>query len=421
MVKMVNYVQAQLAAARRVIEELQAENKALVRRNESLQCEIKRRQASTRRKIPSEPRGNPITSSEDDQTCRKQPNYIQPTEASKNRAAETGIKRMANHNAQPRIAVFCGQSYAYGKAHLKQLSYTNGVLPRYMQDTQSSSAKKEWPITRRLDQWDINMTTYVSRPDYEEGESPENVDNENFDGENFDGEAITDTDQIWQMRSSQLSGLDRSKFTDNAVYIPSKIGLEILTAGFRIVQEAVYEAAQMFWPFLWKQFSDGPHLVTFGRVELNHRLACHTKDLSLCGSPSHIVVDALMDIVDLRNRICHPEQYCLQNPEGIDIYLQDAEKLSIIIGDEGRRMQLTSLRSRLVQTGRDVVNEIHQFYPLAMLPFTNFEPHWEPHIERIFKMAIYKQHRGDDGDPHILQVAYKWAMENGAVDMSFTI
>ncbi|KAI4859105.1 hypothetical protein F4820DRAFT_454220 [Hypoxylon rubiginosum] len=335
MVKMVNSQAAKLAEARNTIEELKKENAALRLENKLLR-------ASRSASAPITPKRWPTISPNVCKPVCSEKTYDRPTRASTIRAAEARRETRPAEKVKRAEAHFGDETYVYVDGH--PIRSTGLQIPRFMFGTQSSNAKREWCCVRA--RFLVHPTTHIN----DDSDSQEGCDTTPLDDTTLSGGTTASEDnviipQVPVLRTSQelhsvledSISVDRL-FPGRIVRIRGDTGFKILQTAHRIAQEALYDAARKFWPRMWEQVKEGPHVVRLGRLELAQYVGEHGTrvDLSLCGCTTHAVHNALLELVHLRNRICHPEGDSFQPVGIVDVHLEHVQRLLIALGDDDR-------------------------------------------------------------------------------------
>ncbi|XXG96231.1 hypothetical protein Hte_002512 [Hypoxylon texense] len=414
MAKIVNSLAAKLAESRKENERLTRENAALSREVQLLRAS--KTCSPTTKPLQKNSSACPLKYHE----TRPQIKYDRPTRASAIRAAETcGAKR---DTKTKRTEIRSGSgTYVYVDARpVKIDDHQYRHLPRYMQDTKASDARRlDWNRAWKSSsssEWETSFAdTNQSSPHDEEGEPtlPEDV-----------VEAMATSPKpcllsLFEIRS--LLGEPRARILpDVEVRIPSKAGFDILTAGHCIAQEAFRDAAHKYWPIIWEQVKEGSFAVKLGRLEIQAYVGA--VDLTLCGSDESAVLTTLYDLVPMRNQICHPEGTAFQCADYLDHFLEAVQKLTLALKDDERNVRTSLLRDELHQLAAESVDEVNLYFPLAALPFANeTDPCWKPnHIAMfgdVLSLAASCSWRNMEGGcpdqcKGILRAAEAWALSN---------
>ncbi|KAI1772173.1 hypothetical protein F4818DRAFT_444405 [Hypoxylon cercidicola] len=411
MTKIVNSHAATLKEARKIIEEQRKQIEVLSRENRLLRARATPTASITRESSPSW---------SDHETCRRATKYDSPTRAFINRVAETcKTKRQTEKIKRTEVNVD-GASYHYTNGRLIQISHPH-IVPRYMQETRSSLAKSEargWGPTFRVSCKSDYSFIEDSVDSGEERDMPPPEETSD-DEDTSPGPVLYTMNDLKKLVGEPV----RDLFPKFGVQISSKDGFDVLRAAHRIAQEAFYDAARKFWPSIWDSIQEGPHLVRLGRTEIGQYMGetgTHF-DLSLCGSQHSTVYYTLLDLVDLRNTLCHPGTP-LQSVCGVDSHLLAVQMFTLALRDEQRSMKIRSMRDELRRLAVESFDRINCFSSLAVLPFANeANPHWEPYQKSMFRTVLLidveSDWRGFDTELQdryrgLLQVAQAWALDN---------
>lgn len=415
MVKIVHNLEAEFARARKRIEELEKQNRTLIHENKRLR--VSRGDTTNACSL------SPSECDTNNQTSKRHHDFTKPTRASQNRAA--AIKReksqaQSTERVERMRVTIDDKTYIYNNCHPVYLESPDWLRPRFMQGTESTREKQKWiiPKTRNWPtEWDDSMVSESTM----NTESSNEWGNAQSDSDNWKEEAVdpqpspaTSSDRGMEIYK-QLGESVKERLDNQEVFISSKTGLHILTKAHTIAQEAIYEAARKFWPRKWEElFRDGPHLVRLGRSELQSCFGDYgtSVDLSLCGSSQSMVFSSLMYMPYLRNTICHPSSYSLQEVAHLDALLQYAHRLSLVLKDEERSIKMRTLRDELYQVAAEVLDGIQSLSTLAAMPlFNDTAPKWEFHHERLFHSALDRVRR-DYGDVRedVQQVSQTWML-----------
>lgn len=240
MAKTVNLLAAKLAAARREIDNLKRQINDLSLENERLRASSA---CSTPTRGDSE--ASPTTTPQDHKPRSPSTTYDKPTEAYKRRLAETFRgKQKAEPVKRPEYRIGCG-TYTYMNACLVRIDSDHS--PRYMNSTQSSSAKMEILLLhsflrarkstactdeRSPSPKECDQTPKITTPPKETGE----------DTSTSPKPSLDKGEDLRALLSEPVSKL----FPGNILRVPSKIGHDMLAAAYRTAQETFYEASHKY-------------------------------------------------------------------------------------------------------------------------------------------------------------------------------
>ncbi|KAI1770834.1 hypothetical protein F4818DRAFT_454993 [Hypoxylon cercidicola] len=413
-----NGLAAQLSQTRKQMANLERENKLLRLENRRLKALVAPRTSTTPTPPPT-----PTSKSDDQKSPRLKTRFDSPTQAFTNRVTQKRVERV--DRTKVRVD---GVTYVYANGRPLQLD----AKPRYMQETRSFHVKHKEALVGSS--WGVSTSSSSSGWD---GWGISSTEDDTTSSDTTASEVTADTEDTGDetlptqtnLRSSGeinelISESVLKYFPQNKVWISSKIGFQILTAGHRIAQQTFYDAARQFWPKLFRRFEDGPQLVRLGRDEMHSYIgeACNIVDLTLCGCNQSSVYDALMDLVHLRNAICHPGTGSQQDIYTLDNHLRSVEKFTIALGNDEQSALIRSLRGELRKEATGSLDACNRYSPLAALPFAGeVDPQWEPYQIGMFReildqAAIGRWEAYTDEEKNLymglFRVAHAWAAAN---------
>ncbi|KAI6084157.1 hypothetical protein F4821DRAFT_262204 [Hypoxylon rubiginosum] len=423
MVKIVNSQTAKLAEAQKTIAEYKKKNAALQLQVSLLQKKSRPSSAQRTSVGSSTSSGDSYKSPHSEKSVCSAKTYDRPTRASATRAAETLKKTRPVEKAKRGEAHFGDETYVY--VNERPMPTSVKYLPGFMQKTESSRAKEIY-------------RAYQARLVVRKGNDSDDSDGRDWfpttprrDTTPSDTTASKDdaiTPPAPSLRTCQELNLlvgesIKYLFPRGIVRICSDTGHKMLVNAHRIAQEAFHDACHRFWPRLWDQVQEGPHVVSLGRQEIASYVGDFGDrvDLSLCGSDHSTVYCSLQGLVPLRNRICHPETGTFQNVIAVDGHLRDVRYFLLALGDEERGKRVKSMLDDLRRLATESFEQISLFQHLAILPESQMDVPWELHHVKMFKALLYNDvecdWRGwDDEDKEkyvgLLDVARAWALEN---------
>ncbi|KAI0010841.1 hypothetical protein F4779DRAFT_576340 [Xylariaceae sp. FL0662B] len=199
--------------------------------------------------------------------------------------------------------------------------------------------------------------------------------------------------------------------------IHSSSGFQFLKKAYETVQSVVFETAKASWPGIWQShYEDGPHLVRLGRDELSHCIGEYAgyPNLEINGYSTACIRHTLLNVVPLRNSVCHPQQDHLQTATYVDRLLRDAQNVAVKLGDAVNSMAIRTLRDNLRAESVKTHQDIMDYYLLAVLPgATRMGVNWQRHHHEMLNRVLERYKRGqEDGySEEILVVAKAWAAE----------
>ncbi|KAI1074745.1 hypothetical protein F5B20DRAFT_595795 [Whalleya microplaca] len=412
MVKVVNTLAEKLAKANQIIATLQQENAMLAQENRKLRSKKVASKCSncsvTDQDRTADRRGDRRYTLGEGCEKRNRARYQQPTIASRNRAAKFNNQTSQSQTTgQTEVIIGCG-IYVYKDAtpiHIGALSSSENHVPSFMMPT-SSSWRRSCGISRGWGTWKCDGGRETAPAAPQQQEEPEY---------SFAPEC----------RQPEQSLAIRSRLDDSLVYHADKNTLICSSSGFRFLKEAyktiqrvVFETAKASWPDVWKShYEGGPHLVRLGRDELHRCIGeCgNYPKLAINGYSTADIRYALLDVVDLRNSVCHPEQSSLQHPNSIDRLLRSAQDIPVKLGNEAGSMTIRVLRDNLRDEVAKSLQDIKDYHMLAVLPgATRMGLEWEPHHRVMFQQALEQSERGNKEGycEETLVVAMSWEDES---------
>ena len=182
----------------------------------------------------------------------------------------------------------------------------------------------------------------------------------------------------------------RSRLHDEAFYqlpasnciIPFRVQSQVLRSALRFAQETLWSALRSHWPSLQRSlYLEGPEEVKFGREELYRGFGNEdfpSEANEMCGQPRANVILRVLDVVFLRNAVCHPGH---RTTREVDRLLEQAQALAVVLQDGTRAFKIRKLRDELQNEATKAYEEIEAFTGLASLPFAK---EWAMHHQRFF-------------------------------------
>lgn len=391
---------------RRLLEERQAlyeETRHLKVENRQLREQLC--QKGLEEHAPSPRRRDSVMS---DETTRSSDNsqgstlsYARPTTSSKNKAANAVTVSVAT-----RQQISDDQSIRYKDGRLveEDLSRTN-----LLRHTKSSAAKTIDPCLAR---WSgvlcfTRVDTWNSGP-----QEPPTPDSRQIAVTCVQCEVLEAADTITGDESLEIrSRLKDEMFFDTdpashcTIRFPDHI--ESLSKALNICRQVVYFAVQRHWPRqCHRNWPEGWYQVRFGREELESQgfgSMQYPGELSaMCEQSRGSIICRMHDVVDLRNRLCHPTYFDLKSTDSL---LRRAQNLAIALQDEPRAFEIRALRDVLQQKARDSLAEIEAYELLAELP--GAAP-WAIHHQNLFYGLRPRQGSEPEGPAVILRAAAAW-------------
>ena len=213
---------------------------------------------------------------------------------------------------------------------------------------------------------------------------------------------------------SRLHNVDFYTTPASSCFVPIKLQSRLLNTALRLAKETVWSALRTHWPKIQRsKYLEGPQEFKFGREELYGAfgdIEYPTEANQMCGAPRSSVINALLDVVYLRNAVCHPMQ---RGSKDIDWLLQQAQSLAVVLLDESRAFKIRKLRDTLQAETTRAHAEIETLEPLAALPYTK-KPWALPH-QRLFSDVAHAVSRNlpskDRYPPAVVRAAMVWNLK----------
>ncbi|KAI1157368.1 hypothetical protein F5B18DRAFT_666023 [Nemania serpens] len=362
-------------------------------------------------------------------STNEQPHYAQPTKTSSNKE-KYGLQNPSRRKCMTeRIVFISGEPYVYNAGvplHIALPKTSNSMThgPRYLHSTNASSnryheildetgkrKRKQEEIEKRrvsprlpspsTSWWDSSGwdsdTTY----------SPPTIERRWGWASNFGTEKELPIEESPAMLSSgdaEVQGVPqtdlakRSRLDDTfRLYAPAPIegkeGFSALRRAFEIVQETVFDIVKSGTPG-WQggdKFEDGPHLVRLGRNELHAWM--NGKELSYNGRTKKTISDDLLDVVYLRNALCHPSGSDFRDSTEVDSFLHMAQRVTVTLGNENAAMELRGIRETVRDEAKRSLQDMRDMYLLSLMPYHE-ELRYQPHHVALFKQVLSEKDRG---------------------------
>lgn len=182
------------------------------------------------------------------------------------------------------------------------------------------------------------------------------------------------------------------------VEIPSSTAYRLLCRAFRLAQETFHNAARDHWPRVWRtrRLREGPQEVLFGFSELEHCFGSYCpRGLEIGTSSSNDVHSAAMDMVSVRNNVCHFGGRFWTDLESYDDLLKRCQTLAVTVQDEKRSFKIREIRDLLRKEADRTFAEIEALGTLAALPYS--KP-WKQYHEILFRELRWSIVKGRDRD-----------------------
>lgn len=149
-------------------------------------------------------------------------------------------------------------------------------------------------------------------------------------------------------------GLDDTSFferTESKCPVPYKFESYLLNTGLEVAQQIMFYEYRIHWPRTHRaMFPDHHREVSHGRFDgdgsdLERLDVFQTQDARSCRCPINEARVAEREIIDLRNRVCHPR--ACYTTETIDEYLRPVLRLAVVFQDEKRAFRIAKFRQDL--------------------------------------------------------------------------
>ena len=316
--------------------------------------------------------------------------YLRPTTASANRAALNQRESRAPLDLQESMNGASG-SLVHDKVFIKESLGTANFLM-----STESSRRREVEICNRIRPRLPNRTSWSQNDDLRAAAKSSDADSE---------ACVASWQSTAEMkytcircdeldRCDLLTGYEclkaRSRLHDEAFYqlpastcfIPFRVQSQVLRSALRLAQETLWSALRSHWPSLQRSlYLEGPEEVKFGRGELYRGFGNEdfpSEANEMCGQPRANVVLRVLDVVFLRNAVCHPGH---RTTREVDRLLEQAQALAVVLQDGTRAFKIRKLRDELQNEATKAYEEIEAFTGLATLPFAK---EWAMHHQRFF-------------------------------------
>ncbi|KAI0860622.1 hypothetical protein F4860DRAFT_514792 [Xylaria cubensis] len=424
-----------LAKAHKQIKELESECSRLLNENAALRA-IK---TTTRSSPTAKPRTKPAVSND-------VKHYTKPTVSSRGKDKSLQLQKLNTNDDKAHRAVLIN-----GRRHIYAAGVPTPVVtmdtwtqcPSYMSDT-SASCKRRSEILEeskeRRNRVDLRRLKPPTKPKSTDFNYSWDVPVEETGPESLGsgcswGTTLVDEDKLCSVESqlessassissqTALSTADTevgnpleqclaqsSRLDDELdlgheiVYIDPTSGLRSLREAVELTQQAILDVKSCMPEWHSWIFEDNPNLVRLGRDEMMSWMGSFEYSRRIHnGYPCRDICHALLRLPPLRNTICHPRGPELRDPENLDYLLQNAQRVSIMLGDEKRAHSIRGIRDALRAEVEMCMQEIKDVHDLAALPF--YEAEHKAHHSRMFKTILDERYTGCK---EALAVAQAW-------------
>ncbi|KAI0097288.1 hypothetical protein GGR51DRAFT_566614 [Nemania sp. FL0031] len=402
-------------------------------REEDLRKEIASLQKELALLKPNKRRTQPRTSSCSEKTAQSpqtpiaEHRYAQSTAASRGKLKSQPQSPTASKEKESLLVMekfFGTELYRYKDGVPIQMPFLS-FRPKYMGITEASRARTmatEKEYRNRLDELSIKRS--MRRPRRFEGswDLPGHTDHykelHQMDEFKFHSECptppLSDTEDDSKLDDSleKRSRLrDDLYFGQQHINIDSKTGFDLLRRAAEIAQEVIHavgESGHEAWP----RFRGGPHEVKLGRNELMAWLGeCPQARFALNGKSASTVFNAVLDVVPLRNAVCHPCGNTFEAAESVDRLIRLSQALAVTLGDEKRAFEVRQLRDDLRDEANRSVQDVLDLYYMSTQPYSPGIECKYHHVKLFKYLLLVHHHRPDpegEGERRALDVARAW-------------
>ncbi|KAI1844845.1 hypothetical protein JX266_009073 [Neoarthrinium moseri] len=191
------------------------------------------------------------------------------------------------------------------------------------------------------------------------------------------------------------------------IFLPSGFGYDVLSKAVKLSQEALFERAKQSWPSLHRRnFAQGPHEALLGRKELENLLYDADAPLEIETSDYSMIRQFLMEVVPLRNAVCHFGAYRYSEAETYDNLLRKAHMLTVTLYDERRALMVRNLREEVHKKAEETVAELLALSSLAVLPFFNRDAWSVYHNDLLGSIWRYERITGEPLSKELCHVVF---------------
>ena len=228
--------------------------------------------------------------------------------------------------------------------------------------------------------------------------------------ESIDRNNDDQTDQSLKARSR----LNDDTFFDTPASkcpVPFDFQQRLLNAALRLAQGTLWTALRDHWPRLQRRYYlETPVQVRFGREELSSAFGNEdlpTEANEMCGQTRQTVIGYVLNVVYLRNAVCHASRHSTRE---VDSLLQYAQALAVLLQDERRSFKIRKLRDKLQSKATEAYDEIETRVGIAALPYA--KP-WPLHLQHFFSRINVDFDLGpSSGLPDfIVQASREWKLK----------
>ncbi|KAI0478321.1 hypothetical protein F4859DRAFT_521169 [Xylaria cf. heliscus] len=208
------------------------------------------------------------------------------------------------------------------------------------------------------------------------------------------------------IRTSRLD--EKLSLGHDLVYIDIKTGLDYLREAAEITQHAIFDVKSCMPEWDTSMFQGDPNLVRLGRDEMINWMGYEFIESRRFhnGYRCEEISYDLLDVVLLRNTICHPRGSELGDPKNLDRLLKYAQRVSVVLGDEQKALKIRYIRDTLRAEVDNCLQEIKDLKYLACQPYYGVT-HKRHHL-KMFKTILEYYNDDYKGCKDVLAVAQAW-------------
>ncbi|KAI1190806.1 hypothetical protein F5B17DRAFT_385119 [Nemania serpens] len=236
------------------------------------------------------------------------------------------------------------------------------------------------------------------------------VESTDFTTEFIPARRLIETDPI-----AVRTWLDENLSFDVMVYTDTAKSLDYLRQAVDLCQGLIYHMGNtscLRWRHLWV---DGPHLVRLGRSEIQ----CWTEGWcpSVGEYDGSAVYNALLNLVELRNTISHPDGDDLGNAQRTDWLLRRAQEFCVVLGCESAAVKVRQLRDALLAEANQSWQDLLDLCLVIQHPFCP-ELEFHPRHGKLLLQVLRRREDDPLQDPRIWDLGDIWARQTGLIEDS---
>ncbi|KAI1163955.1 hypothetical protein F5B18DRAFT_651077 [Nemania serpens] len=410
--KFISETSRRLVEARKQIKDLETENARLRNELDMLRARYGKQQPV-------------VSSSAKDFKSKKKSHYTQPTIASLCRE-KSHIKTCNKEQDQSaRVITIDHDKYTYKSGvPTAVVDVTASFGPRFLRSTGASSTRsleiRMERYNRKTKQAELQKRRICNQDlcseyAYEERLVDEPVDeivqefarifveSEDFTTGYIPRYQLLETDEL-----AIKTRLDENLSFDITVYTDTANSFGYLRQGVEICQRLIYDMGNTDHSG-WRPWADGPHLVRLGRNEIQCWTGEHCPSVGNYNGSR--VYYALLDLVELRNAISHPQGGKLGKSDDVDRLLRKAQVFCVMLGCESAAVKVRQLRDALLAEANQSWRDLMGLCEMIEHPFHD-ELLFHPQHGRSLESILFKR-RSELQDPRIWDLGIIWADQNG--------